>query len=152
MKHEDKQRVYNRVRDHLLTQNKKAKLRTLRDDPKHYAKHIYRSVLRTPEGLTCSIGCLIPEATYMALRLYDWKEDRWPLESWPDNAENDHHVYIAAPGNGTRNEIAAHCLGIEIDDDAHQLLDELMVIHDESKRKHWRQDLTDLAHKHGLTP
>lgn len=49
----NKQEIFNKVRDHLLSQNKRSAI---------YGRNLYRG----PDGLMCAIGCLIDDEHYSA--------------------------------------------------------------------------------------
>lgn len=51
----NKQEVYNKVRAHLLTQNKRSVRRVKRESFCSY---------RGTDGLMCAVGCLIPDGQY----------------------------------------------------------------------------------------
>lgn len=124
------QEIFDRVSSHLLTQGKPA----LRDG---------ECVYRTPEGLRCAIGCLIPDALYAvelegiavrqtrdveALPHYTHKEDAFRLA-----------MVLLASGIDLRQEKTfSLCAGLQ-------------YVHDNRGPELWRECLQYLAQVHGLS-
>jgi len=89
----DNLEVYNKVRQHLLNQNKKA---MIGNGACRY---------RTDEGLKCSVGCLIPD------ELYDDKAEGWPFDN--------HRVRACLPYNELTSENLLFLGDLQTIHDAH---------------------------------
>lgn len=124
----NKQEVFDKVANHLLTQNRKA-INTGNLSP--YVKCVYR----TDDGLKCAIGCLIPD------HLYDTK-----IEGCSPNVNPDQAV---SPGGAMLSKILISQLG-ELTEQDYQFLKELQFIHDTCEVQYWKDDLTRLGINNNL--
>lgn len=122
------QEVYSTVRHHLLTQMKQAA-----DVFEVELSPIDRTVetscrYRTAEGLTCAVGCLIPD------NLYD--------ESLEGSVASGVLDTLQLELNMTWDERRRWSA----------FLDDLQVIHDQSQPEHWETQLNNFAKCRGLQP
>lgn len=106
------QEVFNKVALHLLTQFKQAKV----DNKCRY---------RSNDGLSCAVGCLIPDS------LYDYR-----LEGGTVFA-----VLQFAAGTNRLKEFAA----VGISESNFALLTELQMVHDIREPQDWYSHLCDIA-------
>ena len=119
----NKQKVFNTVSQHLLTQNYKA------EDERGNCSY------RTGEGLKCAIGCLIPDELYTSR--IEGKLVPCGLFGFINSVE---HQLI---------EILRKAIGVEDKDDL-IFLNELQMIHDCSHPDDWEIKLKAFAEKHQL--
>lgn len=68
LKKASKQKVFDQVATHLLTQKKKS-MAGINDT----------CAYRGQENLKCAAGCLISDAEYLELRLWDYNSEDWAL-------------------------------------------------------------------------
>lgn len=121
-----KQEIYNKVRTHLLTQNAQAVT---------VGKNGETCAYRGDDGLTCAVGCLIPDEQY-----------RTTFEGMGVTSQ---HVQKALVDAGVLNTVL-------FDDDAYKddstlgMLRGLQVIHDNNSPNEWRWLLDNLADRYGL--
>lgn len=106
-----KQETFDTVVAHLRKQGAKA-------EKDGFCKY------RTPEGLKCAAGCLIPDS--------DYKEEFEGLNVGPN-------------GQLTEIGVLIKNLGHDID-----LVRRLQYIHDNIPMKYWEEEFESLAKKHGL--
>jgi len=112
------QEIYTKVRKHLLTQKERA-----------VAVNGTSCQYRTPGGLTCAVGCLIPKELYT------------------NNIEGA-SAYDAA--NGVQIGRAEHFLHaifvkLGIGPESAELLSRLQTTHDAIPEHHWEEHLNQLA-------
>jgi hypothetical protein len=113
------QEIFTRVVTHLLTQNTRA----LVDNGE--GREVCR--YRTPEGLSCAVGCLMKDEFYS--------------EACEGNGVGSHKV----------GQILKRSLDItEIPPELHNLLCGLQGIHDDFKATEWPRKLTEYAEQHDL--
>ncbi len=124
----NKQEVFDKVANHLLTQNRKA-INTGNLSP--YVKCVYR----TKDGRKCAIGCLIPDDQYDP-----------HIEGCSPNVNPDQAV---SSGGAMLSKILISQLG-ELTEQDYQFLRELQFIHDTCEVQYWRDDLTRTAKIHLL--
>lgn len=114
------QQVYSKVRNHLLTQKERA----VHSPTSRVCKY------RTPSGLTCAVGCLIPEDKYSAEFEGMMAGDLlWQLLN-----------------NGFRRKRTE-----DVDDWA-AFLNGLQNIHDDCDPVYWEVHLDSFATSYGLQP
>lgn len=112
------QEIFNKVALHLLTQ--KAKSYAFNEDDDIIC--MYRGI----NGLTCAVGCLIPDDKYIPAM--EGKTARELLSGWPD------------------------CIpGLVADEDTMSCLTSLQGIHDDMPVHDWRLMLEKYAQYTGLT-
>jgi hypothetical protein len=124
------QEIYDNVKSHLLAQG----CRASKDGICRY---------RTPEGLKCAAGCLIPDSLY-----------RESMEGYGIGVllfpENDY-----CPGDYVKwDKIALReALGISLSDSKEMsLLRLLQKVHDNEKPEYWAEELAGVAKRFGLNP
>lgn len=118
----NKQKTFNTVRDHLLAQGRRSKRRARKSDP---APGSSICLYRSPAGLSCAIGCLIPDDVY-------------------DPSIEGDPVYCLPPK-------IRKALGIRTDEDE-ELLFSLQNVHDNHDPRTWKNELTWVAEQYGLKP
>jgi|SRR3954466_13070107 len=118
----NRQEVYNKVKNHLLTQMKIAVI-----EIEYECKIMHNCAYRTEDGLKCGIGCLILDEHF-----------KW--------AFNGHAVTDADVRR------ALNLSGIDYVEDSsdENFLCEVQTIHDEYDPHMWESKLLELAFKHGL--
>lgn len=124
----NRQKIYNRIRKHLLTQGRKAGYwDCYSDDPENKTFECqYRAY--DPEAkkvLKCAIGCLIP------FRNYD--------STMEGTSIGNSKVYTRIPPS----------LGVKTEDDRRFLM-KLQEIHDNCEPAEWPWNLSAFAKEHGL--
>lgn len=119
------QEIYNRVRDHLLTQNKKSEV--LAD---YFGNQKLQCLYRGPDGLMCAVGCLISDEFYN--KKFEGQAIRW--------------------GAGSALKALEASLGQELSSDQHDLLTALQYLHDARPVEEWRAELSMLAVHFKLQP
>ncbi len=119
----NKQEIFDKVAKHLLNQNKKSMLYRS-DGTENYC--LYRS----PEGLSCAVGCLIPDEYY---------------EPFIENRSVDDNdvIKILIKSNVIKR------LDYEYDE-IFPLLQTLQTIHDDHDTVEWYELLKDFAKKNKL--
>lgn len=118
-----KQKIFDRVARHLLTQNKKA----WRGNVCSY---------RDTDGLTCAVGCLIPPERYEA-RFEGLDISR------PDGLDSRGEARAALYA-------ALHAAGVDAKR-SERLLRHLQSVHDDYNVEEWPEDLARVACAHGLS-
>lgn len=119
------QEIYDRVKTHLLTQNRKSK-----------DSRMQICAYRGDNGVSCALGCLIPDDVYSPAM-----EGRGiPIVTETLRVNDDYAVLHDA--------LMASGLGPETWD----LLRELQMIHDSDHTSEWEWRLKDVARGFGLTP
>jgi len=116
------QEIYTKVRKHLLTQKERA------------AENGYSCRYRTEEGLTCAVGCLIPEELYTG---------NIEGASAPDAAKG---FYL----DGAEGFLHAIFVKLGIGSESAGLLGRLQGIHDKMSEHRWEEHLNQLAASMGL--
>jgi len=120
-----KQRMFNKVAKHLLTQKKKSRTRKANTwDDRMSTLCLYRG----KDGLKCAIGCLIPN------KLYD--------KGMEDNSVDE--LLTKWPKLNKLFEINSKRWVLDF-------LEELQLIHDQSHPNSWRNKLAELAEQHELS-
>jgi hypothetical protein len=110
----NRQKVYNKVRKHLLTQNRQALESEEGEDKCRYRTYDPN----TKRVLKCALGCLIP------FHLYDPK------------------IEGGTPGGKFVDAVLTQSLpGYERDTEDALFLEELQMIHDSSKPTQWKKSL-----------
>lgn len=107
----NKQEIFNKVAQHLLSQNQKA----MKDDKCCY---------RNDDGLTCAVGCLIPESRYSE-----------EIEGKVANELQD--SYFRGIFDVSNIEIW-------------NLLDDLQIVHDNVYVQNWKTALRQVAEGYNL--
>jgi len=107
----NRQEVFDKVAAHLLTQREKS-------------KDSYGCLYRSPDGLKCAIGCLIPD------NLYDKAIENSPVDELPENI--------------------LRFIGVEDSIEDINFLTDLQIIHDDSLSENWREKLINFAEDKGL--
>lgn len=107
------QELYTKVRTHLLTQMKKSEM--VHPELGNQCKY------RTPDGLKCAIGCLIPDEKYHRA-----------LEGL---AVGDLGVQVAADLQPIQRDLSQH----------------LQMIHDVYRPAEWREELDKIALQYRFT-
>lgn len=116
------QDIFDKVADHLLTQNKKSKdYLKINNNVKPILSCVYKSILDDNTILKCAIGCLIP------------------ADKYNDNFE------------GKAIASLIYYLNLEIETNRKDLLIRLQVIHDIRSVKDWWASLEDVANIFGLS-
>lgn len=110
------QEIFNKVAKHLLTQNAKSEL-----PPGGPALCTYR----TPEGLSCAVGCLISDEVY--------------------NLSLEGHAAASQPVL-----LALRDSGIPINAPTEKLLEDLQNLHDYTPPHLWPVGLEEVAMDHNL--
>jgi hypothetical protein len=134
--------IFETVKNHLLTQGKKAWV--FQDDPDQPGPCLYR----TDDGLRCAVGCLIPDELYdprMEGVGIDCLGTDWSLPMWRDGRYERSRT--AAPLLRTALESR---LGREVATKDLELLRELQVIHDEHERSVWEKKLREVEEDEDL--
>jgi hypothetical protein len=133
----DKQAIFDRVATHLLKQNRRAIKRFVSDDGTDVNE---KCMYRGEDGLSCAIGCLIPDSKY---------EERFENLT-PDT---DPEVHSRNP---TRYEsvlafraMLAEVTGAE-DENDFSFLRGLQRVHDFGDPANWAARLSDFAKDNGL--
>lgn len=118
----NRQEVYNRVKAHLLTQNKKSMWNSA-------------CAYRGEDGMKCAIGCLIKDEFYKPSMEGKGPADTLVLAAL--NASGVEASRVTQPGNN---------------DSDISFLDNLQVIHDIHKPRYWEVELTSFANFYNLIP
>jgi hypothetical protein len=125
MKPETKQEVYNIVAAHLLSQAVKSTV----DIPSlTMSRTLKTCVYKNPDGLTCSIGCLLGD-------------------SFTDDMNLEGGLYV----NGRVQKILSD-KGYLTDNSDLLFLTHLQWVHDMKDPGSWREALVKVAEEHGLQP
>jgi hypothetical protein len=120
------QEIFDRVAVHLLTQNEKA-VKTYEGD------NMPTCLYRTPNGLKCAVGCLIPDV------LYDESMEGWGVGKnniFPEAGE----ILLAK---------TLKTIGVE--KTSLPLLAVLQLVHDETEPDAWREELEQVAVDYNLS-
>lgn len=117
------QKIYDKVKNHLLTQNRKS--------VKYYAYGTYHCRYRSDDGAKCAIGCLIP--------------DSWYDPMMENLSVNDlyHDKFL----NPILNSSVGKLTPIKMD-----LLMALQGVHDDSEPSAWKRRFKQVANKFKLNP
>ena len=127
--HEKIQEMYNRVKYHLLTQNEKAEKTTgVLFEPNNVCQY------KTPNGLKCAIGALIPDSKYTPV-----------MESLGGLRANDLVKSVLLDEFGINNYEQSEIR------DLMESASLLQSIHDKHNCEEWLGKLSDFAQKHRLT-
>ena len=124
MNQEQKQKVFDIVKDHLLTQNAKSTA-----PPINYSNDGY-CLYRSNNNLKCAIGCLIPDELYNPELEYHDVKSILALSPKLQNYFSDTFGYAT-----------------DEDDD---FLDLLQHIHDIDSVEFWARSLKDFAQRNGF--
>jgi hypothetical protein len=117
------QEVYDRIKTHLLTQNKKAQIEITNDEG--FIVTVCR--YRTPEGLKCAVGCLIED--------YDEEFEGKP-------------VILHFGGQPTR--VGEYLIELGYDYTQLKLMSDLQSAHDSYEVNFWPFELEQVAKKWNL--
>lgn len=110
------QEIFDKVYRHLLTQNEQS-----------YSDDIDLCLYRGPRGMSCAVGCLIPDEFYIS-----------QIEG----------MTIGSLNKSLLVEILTEC---GIGTDSYDLLERLQTIHDQAAINRWGEALRDVAATFNLT-
>lgn len=128
MNQEQRQATYNKVKAHLLSQNKRA---VSKDGDCLY---------RAPDGSKCAIGCLIPDDKYSPE--FEHKSAARGIYRYGLGIKSQPEVYNLGKVLAT--------LGFTSEDE--HFISQLQSIHDRHAVESWRESLASFAIQEGLTP
>ena len=106
--------IFNKVSEHLLTQNERS-----RDS---WGDCLYRS----PAGLKCAVGCLIEDEFYSEDLEHIYAVGRY-TDEWQKPIRK-----------------ALELSGVPINDEIKDLVQQLQVIHDSKEPEFWRKELAKI--------
>jgi hypothetical protein len=127
----DKQAIYSKVRNHLLTQNEKSE---------ELGSCLYRSTNEEGKPLMCAIGCLIPDNLYTE----QMEGHGIPSESFIEDIFSE-----ASPVSEVQQWVKLLRINEESD---WELLRDLQYIHDNYEPDTWERSLDKLAKELDLDP
>lgn len=121
MKNLSAQVIFNRVANHLLTQNAKAMRARYHEDGERYSADI--CAYRADDGKKCAVGCLIPDYLY------------------------DSNIEAMSCSAGRVRDILEFS---GVSTDKIKLLESLQYIHDNDEVREWPKELEKVASNNGL--